>query len=79
METYKFETTVSENGIIQIPEISQLANRPIEIFIVVKQPDSIARSNTSQSIDQFLNKWTGFMREKDPDNNKLKYLQEKYA
>ncbi len=79
MEAYKFETTVLENGIIQIPEISKLAHHPIEIFIVIKQLDSMASTETSQSIDQFLNKWTGFIKGKNPDNNKLQYLQEKYA
>lgn len=78
MEAFKFNTTVLENGIIQIPEIAQFAHRPVEIFIVVQQPDSIASPNTSQSIEQFLEKWTGFIKGSEPDKNKFEYLQEKY-
>lgn len=78
MEAFKFDTTVLENGIIKIPEIAQFAHRSVEIFIVVKQPDSISTPDKSQSIEQFLEKWTGFIKGSEPDKNKFEYLQEKY-
>ncbi len=79
MEAYKFETTVLENGIIQIPEISQFANRPIELFIVVKQSEKQVDVRPTQTIEQFLEKWTGFLKGVNPDDVKRQYLQEKYA
>ena len=36
MEAYKFETTIQENGVIQIPEIARFAHRQVEVFIVVR-------------------------------------------
>ncbi|MBF0243565.1 MAG: hypothetical protein HQK64_13960 [Desulfamplus sp.] len=35
-------------------------------------------SDISQSVEQFLEKWTGFIKDIDPDKNKLEYLQKKY-
>ena len=62
MEAYKFETIVLENGIIQIPEISKFANRPIELFIIVKPSEKPERIRQTQTIEQFLEKWTGFLK-----------------
>ncbi len=78
MEAFKFETTVLENGVIKIPEISQLAHRPVEIFIVPKQPDAQKDSESQQTIDQFLEKWTGFLKGSNPDDAKFQYLRRKY-
>lgn len=66
MEAYKFETMVLTDGIIKIPEISNLANKPVEIFIVVKQERESIRS--SENIDHFLKKWTGCIKGADPDD-----------
>jgi len=74
MKALKFNTTVLENGIIQIPEIAQLVDRSVEIFIVVKPPDTAAEPETCQSIEQFLEKWTGFLKVNDPDRSKFEYL-----
>lgn len=78
MEAYKFETIVLENGIIQIPEISQFAHRPVEIFLILKQSSTQAETNKQQIIEQFLEKWTGFLKGIDPDDAKLQYLRRKY-
>ncbi len=78
MEAYKFETTVSENGIIQLPEISKLANRQIEIFIVVKQADKQADTTDKQTPEQFIDKWAGFLKGINPDDSKLQYLSGKF-
>ncbi|XOF35076.1 MAG: hypothetical protein ACL93V_07260 [Candidatus Electrothrix sp. YB6] len=75
MEAYKFKTTVLRNGVIKLPEISQYAERQVEVFVVIKQAE-----NTSQerSMEQFLEKWTGFLRGTVSDDLKLQYLKEKY-
>ena len=80
MEALKFDTTILENGIIQIPELAGLANSPIEISIVVKhkQPDTLRDTKQSQSIDEFFEKWAGFLKNSDTDKSKMEYLQEKY-
>ncbi len=35
MEAYKFETTIQENGVIQIPEMARLTHQRVEVFVVV--------------------------------------------
>lgn len=77
MEAYKFETTVLDNGIIQIPEISKFAHRSIEVFVVLKQPESW-NANKRQTITHFLDKWTGFLKGVDTDDAKFQYLRGKY-
>ncbi len=78
MEVYKFETTVLENGVIQLPEIAEFAHRPVEIFVVLKQTNISKKDKKQQSVTHFLEKWTGFLQERNPDDAKLHYLQEKY-
>ncbi len=79
VEAYKFETVVLEDGVIQIPEISQFAHRPIEVFIVLKQPDTRwVDAEKEQTMAQFLAKWTGFLKGVDPDAARLECLQGKY-
>ena len=79
MEAFKYNTKILKNGIIEIPEISKYAHRPVEIFIVLKEPENPTVSKRSQSIDQFLEKWTGFMKDSNPDKSKLDYLEGKYS
>ncbi len=79
MEAYKFETTVLENGMIQLPEISKFANRQIEIFIVVKQEDKQADTAINKLMpEQFTDKWKGFLKGVEPDDLKFQYLSEKF-
>ena len=78
MKAYKFETTVQENGIIQIPEMARLAYQRVEIFVVVS-PTAEQQTRQVQTVDAFLDKWRGFLRGLDLDELKLQYLQEKYG
>jgi hypothetical protein len=78
MQAYKFETTVQENGIIQIPEMAGLAHQRVEVFVVVSSSDE-QETKQSQAVDIFLEKWTGFLKGLDPDELKHQYLQEKYG
>ena len=78
MEAYKFETTVLQDGTFRIPECARFANQPVEVFVVLKTPKE-PKYESSQSIEEFLKKWTGFLGDVDPDELKEQYLQEKYA
>ncbi len=79
MEAYKFETTVLENGIIQIPEIADFVDSSVEIFMVIKPQGKHSDVKKTHNVDQFLKKWTGFLKEENTDEAKLQYLQEKYS
>jgi hypothetical protein len=78
MEAYKFETTVSENGTIQLPEASKFANRKIEVSIVIKQQIGQENTTNEQTPEQFTDKWRGFLKGINPDDAKFCYLSEKF-
>ncbi len=78
MEAYKFETTVSENGTIQLPEISKFANRKIEVSIVIKQQNGQENAPNAQTPEQFTDKWRGFLKGINPDDSKFRYLSDKF-
>lgn len=78
MEAYKFETTVEKDGTIRIPKISGLADRAVELFIVMKQP-SEKNSDAASRVERFLNKWAGVIAGEDADQLKESYLKGKYA
>ena len=77
MEAFKFETTVKENGVIQIPEIARLAHQQVEVFVVVR-PTVQQKAGKLQAVENFLAKWRGLLKDFDPDELKFQYLQEKY-
>jgi hypothetical protein len=77
MHAYKFETTILDKGVIQIPEMAGLAHARVEVFIVIKEAKSV-KTQKSQTIQEFLEKWTGFLEGVNPDDAKLQYLQDKY-
>ena len=82
MEAYKFDAIVQENGVIQIPDIDRFAHHKIEVFIIVKpdfQPDTRIKPIVHGSVDSFLAKWRGFLKDVNPDEMKFQYLQEKYG
>jgi hypothetical protein len=78
MEAYKFDTTVLQGGTFRIPECARFANRSVEVFVVLKTSEE-QHQKYSQSIEEFLNKWTGFLGDVDPDALKYEYLQKKYT
>ncbi len=78
MEAYKFDVTVQENGVIQIPEISRFANRTVEVLIMVKPQDK-SETVPLQTFEAFLKKWSGIIQGVNPDDLKTEYLQEKYG
>jgi len=78
METYKFETTVLGDGTIKIPELKKFRNKEIELFLIVKNSTKKTEKLDSQTIEDFLDKWTGFAKGINPNEEKFNYLMEKY-
>jgi len=75
MEALKFNTKILENGMIKLPEITDLANREIEIIIVLKGEKM---NNKQISASEFLKKWSGFLSDTDTDDSRIQYLNKKY-
>lgn len=76
MEAYKFATTVLENGIIKIPELSGYADQKVEVFVVLKPKRNIKPGN--KKMDDFFMKWAGIFKIAQTDDVKYNYLMEKY-
>lgn len=53
-------------------------NIQIEIILMTKQPDKKTDTIEEQTINQFLDKWTGFLKGADTNDSKRQYLSEKY-
>ncbi len=49
MEVYKFETTILENGTIQVPNFQKLKSKKVEVVLLVKQPQ-VEQKSKEQSI-----------------------------
>jgi len=74
MQAYRYETRITKNGLIQIPLSNQLFDKEVEIIILPKQKQKTARLSSSD----FVNKWTGFLKDSNTDEVKYQYLSEKY-
>jgi len=81
MYAYKFETTVLENGILNIPEIRNLVNKEVEVFIFEKEDFHANFSQPKISFEEFSDKWAGFLKGANLTNwreDYVNYLEEKY-
>ena len=80
MQTYRFDTRVSENGIISLPyNMPNLYGREVELFIVVPQEEKPKKTENTQA-QAFVARWAGFLKEENINlgNAKYEYLAEKY-
>ena len=77
MQAYKFETTVGENGTIQVPELKKFKDKKVELFVVLR-PEEETDTKDRLSIEAFLNKWSGFFEPVETDDMRYNYLMEKY-
>jgi len=80
MQTYKFDTRISENGIISIPQTGfDLYGKEVEIFISIQKKEESEKSEKIRA-SEFVNRWVGTFKSynDDIDNAKYEYLSEKY-
>ena len=75
MNAYKFETKILKDGLIKIPEFSGYENQVVEIFIIPKKDKKV---NEKITAEEFINKWAGFLSQKNTDKTKYEYLSDKY-
>lgn len=55
MQAFKFETTIQQGGVIHIPEMSQWAQRGVEVFVVIS-PTGVQGEQPALSLAAFLDK-----------------------
>ena len=74
MQTYKFQTKVSGDGSIQIPDYQEFKNLDVDVVITKRIPTE----QSTISADEFIRNVAGVLSDKDIDTAKLDYLFEKY-
>jgi hypothetical protein len=75
---YKFDTKISNEGIISLPFEPQLFNMDVELIIVPKEK-TIRKKDKYTALD-FLKEWSGAFKDNDDEINdaRYEYLMEKY-
>lgn len=71
MYSYHFQTSISDNKIINLPVDFDLLNQDVEVIIIPKTKEE------KSSVIDFLDKWAGAFQENEL-NSKYDYLMEKY-
>jgi len=74
MEILNFETYISDEGMIKIPENYSLEGMYADIEIKVKDKKIINETD----INNFLDEWTGIISQQKIDDDKYNYIMEKY-
>lgn len=73
MHTQVYRTKVLENGILRIPEIKNLVNHYVDVYLRDRTEDK-----KKMTFRKFIKKWEGIIEGADPDKMKFEYLKEKY-
>jgi hypothetical protein len=79
MQAYKFDTIISEAGIILLPFVMpDLYGKEVELFIVPKQEE--LNETKKVNVKEFMDRWAGFFKvnDNDPEEARYEYLMEKY-
>ena len=74
MNIFRFKTKIHKNRTIKIPKSVQVTNKRVEI-IVLSENEQNAEGKAAQ---EFLDNWSGFLHNVNPDNLKNDYLSDKY-
>lgn len=74
MQTYKFQTKVSGDGSIQIPNYQEFRNLDVDVVITKRIPTEPSKI----SADEFIRNVAGVLSDNEIDTAKLDYLLEKY-
>lgn len=78
METYRFQTTVTKEGQLQLDQLTNLAEQEVEVLVFVRSASAtkLISGNKTEALAHFLQTWRGFLDEEvDVDDAKLAYLQ----
>lgn len=76
MEAYRFDTRISEKGIISLPFEPALYGKNVEIIILPKVKH---KKETANSAKSFLKRWSGVLKtNRDLENDKQDYLKNKH-
>ncbi len=75
MQVFKYHTTVSNRGELNLPVGTFLSNKEVEVIVVTRKESE----NLDKSKISFVDKWAGFLKDSDMvADPKMEYLSQKY-
>jgi len=74
MKYYRIDTRISSSGSIQLPNITSLLNKDVELIIVPKEE----KKESNDFASKFIKKWSGFLKDDDINDAKYNYIMEKH-
>ena len=84
MQAYKFNTRISENGLLSLslPHKPELFNTEVEIIVLSKPKEKTKEQEEKYTAKEFLKDWTGILKgmsDEELENAKYEYLMEKHG
>ena len=79
MNTYQIDTSISEGGVIRLPDMPNLFNKKVKLIIISLEDNTTALEQREQAMERLMktqraNRWT----DEELDNIRYEYLKEKY-
>ena len=82
MHAYQIDTSISETGVIELPEMPQLHNKKVKLFIISTEESSTTLEQRKQAFERLLKMREsipkGHWTDEDRDNMRYEYLKEKH-
>ena len=82
MQAYQIETSISDCGIIKLPEMPFLFNKKVNLFIISNEENTTKLEQRKQAMDRLLKRQTTMpfyqWTDKELDNMRYECLKEKH-
>jgi len=82
MNTYQIDTSISEKGIIKLPEMPYLFNKKVKLIIISQEEKSTDIEQKKQAMDKILKMQETMSikqcTDEELDDIRYEYLKEKY-
>jgi len=79
MHAYQIDTSISESGVIRLPEMPYLYNKKVKLIIISSEDNSTELEQRKQAMERLLKRqnvshWT----DEELDSIRYEYLKEKH-
>jgi len=82
MLTYQIDTSISEKGVINLPEMPYLYNKKVKLIIISSEDSSVESKQRKQAMERLLKRQDAMpvshLTDEKLDNIRYDYLKEKY-
>ena len=79
MYAYQIDTSISESGVIRLPEMPNLYNKKVKLIIISSEDNSTKFEQRKQAMERLLKRRNiSQLTDDELDNIRYEYLKEKY-